>query len=246
MEKAVTEDLTDDEIQDLVDDIKDAYGVDDDAISNVEVTYDVDGEMDVTVPDGVTDSELEEFLETELADILGIPKSDVDVTIDPETGDVTYTIKNDSVDAASDIQDQLNDPATIEELNRRLDEAYPGAEITNNVVDDEIDANVDVTVDTTDATNDSETAGDSITDSQGANGWDVNTDGKLSPCFCNFLFLRCCSNCWTFNKSSYFYDIRSHHHYRKRRFDVSRRFYNFLHHNIFHSSFAKSGSNYQR
>ena len=177
MEKTVTEDLSDEEINNIVDDVKDTYGVDDEDVS-VDVSYDVSGEIDVTIPENVEPSELEKFLEEQLADILGVPESEVDVTIDPETGDVTYVVSNDSYDDATGVQDQLNDPATVEELNRRLEEEFPGTVVNDISVNEDIKADVDVTVDTTDATNDPTDAGDSITDSQGNNGWDVDTTGK--------------------------------------------------------------------
>ena len=118
-----------------------------------------------------------------MLEILGVPKKDVDVTIS-ENGEVTYVISNDSVEDATGVQQQLNDPGTLEDLNRRVDEAFPGTTVNDMDVADEIEADVDVTVDTTDATNDSTGAGDSITDSQGNNGWDVNTNGILL--FLNF------------------------------------------------------------
>ena len=186
MEKAVTEDVSSEEIDSIVDDVKETYGVDDDAVTT-EVTYDVKGDLDITVPEDVDTAELEDFLEEQLADILGVPESAVDVTIDPETGAVTYVVSNDSFDDASGVQDQLNDPATVEELNGRLDEAFPGVVVNDVAVDDEITADVDVTVDTTDATTDPDAAGDSINDSQGNNGWDVNTSGKKHVTFHNFL-----------------------------------------------------------
>ena len=182
MEKTVTEDLSDDEIADVVNDIKDKYGVDDEDVT-VDVSYDVNGGIDVTIPEDVDQTELEKFLEEQLADILGVPESSVDVTIDPETGDVTYVVSNDSVDDATGVQDQLNDPATLEELQRRLDDAFPGTVVNDIEVNDDITADVDVTVDTTDATNDPDAAGDAITDSQSNNGWNVDTTGKLKKAF---------------------------------------------------------------
>ena len=190
MEKVVTQDLTDDEINDIVDDVKETYGVDDEDVK-VDVTYDVTGEIDMTIPEDVDPAELEEFLEEQIADILGLPESAVDVTIDPETGKVTYVIDNDSYDDATGVQDQMNDPATQEELQKRLDDAFPGTTFNDIDVSDDITADVDVTVDTTDATNDPDAAGDSITDSQGNNGWDVDTAGTCFFAFLNPLLCLC-------------------------------------------------------
>ena len=174
----MTQDLTDDEIQNIIDDVKDAYGVEDDDVT-VDVTYDVEGTLDITIPDDVDQTELERFLEEQLADILGVPVSDVDV--DVTTDPITYVISNDSYDGATDVQNQMNDPATVEELNRRLEEAFPGTVVDSVDVNDDIKADVDVTVDTTDSDVDPENAGNTIEDSQGNDGWNVDTTG-------NFLF----------------------------------------------------------
>ena len=177
MNKDVTSDLTDEEIQDIIDDAVNDFGVGEDDVQ-VDVSYEVDGTMNVNIPDGVTADELEDFIAKELADILGISEDQISVTVDPETGVVNYTIDNESFDDASGIQDAMNDPATIDELNRRLEEQFPGAEITDNQVDDEIEANVDVTVKTDDATNDVDEATDNFTDKQTEDGFeDITSQG---------------------------------------------------------------------
>ena len=178
MDKTVTEDLTDEEIDEIKQDVIDSYGVNEDDVT-VDVSYDVNGDMTVTIPeDGPSATELEDFIATELADILGIDKNDITVSVDPETGVVTYEIDNDSYDDATGIQDLLNDPATLEELNRRLAEEYPGTEITENNVDPDVEAEVEITVDTEDATNDPETAGEDFSNKQDQNGWETDTQGK--------------------------------------------------------------------
>ena len=177
MNKDVTADLTDEEIQDIIDDAVNDFGVDEDDVQ-VDVSYEVDGTMNITIPDGVAEEDLEEFIAKELADILGISEDQISVTVDPETGVVDYTISGDSFDDASGIQDAMNDPATIDELNNRLDEQFPGAEITGNDVEDDIEANVDVTVKTDDATNDVDEATDNFTDKQTEDGFeDISSQG---------------------------------------------------------------------
>ena len=171
MTKPVTQDLTDEEIQSLIDDVVDAYGVDDSDVT-VETSYDVSGNMTLNIPETLEDANsLEVFLEENLAEILGVDPSNVEVRtvtlkhavsvevlVDPTTGEVTYTIKSDTFEDAANVQASASDPLTMEELNERLADAFPGVEITDNQVDEDIVADVDITVDTDDATKDAEEA----------------------------------------------------------------------------------------
>ena len=74
----------------------------------------------------------------------------------------------------------MNDPATVEELNRRLTEQFPGMEILDSDVNPEITADVHVTVDTEDSTKDANEAAQDFADSESASGFDnVETDSKF-------------------------------------------------------------------
>ena len=62
MDKTVTEDLTDEEIDEIKQDVIDSYGVNEDDVT-VDVSYDVNGDMTVTIPeDGPSATELEDFI----------------------------------------------------------------------------------------------------------------------------------------------------------------------------------------
>lgn len=81
--------LTLTEIDDLESQSTIDYGVNADDVTE-EATY---GSIDVDdIPDNVSDSELEEILKQIIADALGVHSMHVDVDIDPETGEVTYTV----------------------------------------------------------------------------------------------------------------------------------------------------------
>ena len=96
----VTLTLTADEIIDstsidsLEEQIAIDYGVNVDDVT-VDTIYTVTGTLQVDdIPDDISEQELEEALQQSVADALGVHSRDVDVVVDPETGDITYTISS--------------------------------------------------------------------------------------------------------------------------------------------------------
>ena len=77
MQKDVTEDVNEDEI---VSDVAEAYGVDENDVT-IDTTYEVTGTMTLEIPESWDDTAvLEAFLEENLADILGVDPSRVEVS----------------------------------------------------------------------------------------------------------------------------------------------------------------------
>ena len=80
MQKDVTEDVNEDEI---VSDVAEAYGVDENDVT-IDTTYEVTGTMTLEIPESWDDTAvLEAFLEENLADILGVDPSRVEVSSFP-------------------------------------------------------------------------------------------------------------------------------------------------------------------
>ena len=90
MQKEVTQDLSEEEIQNLTDDVIDAFGVNDAAVS-IDTSYDITGSMSLDIPEALDDVEdLEQFLEENIADILGIDPSRVEVNLKARTYHVVF------------------------------------------------------------------------------------------------------------------------------------------------------------
>lgn len=123
------------------------YGVNlDDVI--IDATYTVSGSIDIdNIPTDVSNEELEEILEQSIADVLGVHSKNVDIIVDPTSGEVTYTVTtNDDVTAAN-IQDNLETASFLENLNDEIVDDIPSATVGTMTVEDEIEMQLDVTID---------------------------------------------------------------------------------------------------
>ena len=92
--------MTEEELISLTEDLAQTYGV---SVDDVDVTptYVVSGSMQLdSIPEDVTTEELESALEQSLADSLGLHPKDIDVSVDPVTGEVVYTVTVDDSDIA--------------------------------------------------------------------------------------------------------------------------------------------------
>ena len=80
------------QLEGLESQLAEGYGVNPDDVV-IEATYTVAGSLQLdSLPDDLREDELEEALEQSIADALGVHSKDVDVNVDPETGEVTYTV----------------------------------------------------------------------------------------------------------------------------------------------------------
>jgi hypothetical protein len=135
------------------------YGVNAKDIS-VSVAYEISGTLDMEISGAVSTKELEESLQDDLAELLGIHASKIEITT--ENGTIHYTIKSYTTDDAKDIKSSLNSESSTATLNDAISESFPVV-ISGSNVDDEITADIVVTVDATDASKDLETAAENIT-----------------------------------------------------------------------------------
>ena len=125
LNKLVASSLTDDEIQDLITSAESSFGVQPGNV-NADVSYDITGSVKVST-DGseITEEELASALETSIAAALNIHVSDVEVTIDPETGIATYKISSSNVEDANGLQEELQSAETNDEIFAGLSAAIP-------------------------------------------------------------------------------------------------------------------------
>lgn len=149
----VSDDLTTEEINEIIEDVEEEFDIYPGNV-DVEVTYETSGTIALTLDENVDidSEELEQALEESIAEILDIHVSDVNVEIDPETGDITYTITAENYDDSVDIQAQLQDPAVIASLNDAVSEDVAGISDVSVTPEYGVDVHVELIIDSTDAT----------------------------------------------------------------------------------------------
>ena len=157
------------QIEDLQNEIATQYNVDPESVT-IDTTYKVTGTMNVEIPsEGVTEEELEQIeqvLEQTIADSLGLHPKNIEVTVDPETGEVTYVISVDDPTIAEETQEALNTEEFITNVNEGISENAENLpegvvevlEIKNVQVEEDIVMEVDVTIDASESTSDLSTA----------------------------------------------------------------------------------------
>ena len=170
--KAVSESIPESEVADIQNEVADAYGVEAEDVT-VEVIYETTGSINHDPSDGVSDEELAEALEDEIAGLLGIHEGNVHVDI--VDGVAFYTITSDSAEAADAIQETLN----AEDSRASLDDALgDSADILSIDVNDEITAEIIVTVDTGDASNNLNNAAAALEESFQQQGYGAEAESN--------------------------------------------------------------------
>eukprot|EP00493_Phyllostaurus_siculus_P022589 UN22923 len=72
-----------------------------------------------------SEDELTSALQSSIADALNIHESDVEIIIDAETGEVSYTITSTTAEDASSLQNVLQEPTTSDIISSGVSEAIP-------------------------------------------------------------------------------------------------------------------------
>ena len=147
--KVVNESLTSEEIAAILAEVADSFSVNDEDV-DVSVVYETTGTINVTFSDDVKVDDLEEVLEEELAELLGLHGSDIDVNVNLENGTITYTIVSDTAEEAIDIAEVLSLANTSDTLADTIETSFPAVEVDSVDVDD-VKVDMVITVDTSDA-----------------------------------------------------------------------------------------------
>lgn len=151
----VTESLSATEITNIADEIAESYGVEVDDII-VDVTYETTGSIVINViDDTLTDDEISEAIEDEIAALLGIHESDIDVTIEGRFA--TYTITSDNAESAQQFQDVIRDPSARNDLSNAIEQNVP-VNVLVIEVEEDIGSEIVATVDTSGAEHNLENA----------------------------------------------------------------------------------------
>jgi hypothetical protein len=146
--------LNETDLINLSDDVANAYGVEADDV-HADAIFIISGDLDLShIPDDLSSEDVVDILESEIADVLGIHSGNVDVHINEDTGDASYTVTVSSSDAANTIQDAIVSEDFVDELNAKVSDELLGVSIISVNTDGEVEMHVTVTIDATSAEND--------------------------------------------------------------------------------------------
>ena len=103
-----TEELSSSRIEELAKEVAEIYGVNSTTDVQAEVDYEISGTLDVSFPKDVSDEEKIDALTEALSTSLDVHPKDIEITIDEETGEISYTISSDDLQKAEQVQWSLN------------------------------------------------------------------------------------------------------------------------------------------
>ena len=170
--------MSSEELQQFTADLAEQYGVSVEDVQ-VEATYTVSGSMDVVVPEGVSLSVLVEELEASISSALGIHPRDIDVVIDPTTGEVSYTVTLADPTEAEDLQATLVEPSFLSLVTEELSSSIPDAIVTSVETDSDIVFDLVVTIDATDSSVDLAETNVSVEEEFSNAGFSVETERNI-------------------------------------------------------------------
>ena len=168
--------LSSEEVSKIVNEVAAAYGVEEDDVV-VEVVYETSGTMEIDVRGDVSEEELRETIQDELANLLGIHESNIEVSI--TNGTAHFTIKSDSAEIAKDIRDALSSESSAASLKDSITKALPEVTISDVKVEESVKADVLVTVDTSNAANNLEKAATEIKQTMENEGYEATAKSKF-------------------------------------------------------------------
>ena len=181
------ESLNTTELDDLTEEIAVEYGVDATSV-DIEESYTFSGSLDIDeLPSDLSEEELEELLEQSIADSVGLHVMNVDVNVDSETGEVTYTITVDDESIAADTQAVMASVDYVDTLNTELvetaaeldvpEESVPA--VSEVEVEEQIVMDLSITVDANDSEEDVDDVTQSIVDQYEQDGYDTDSDMNI-------------------------------------------------------------------
>jgi len=142
----VTGELTTEEIKYIESVVLDGYKVDDEDVATI-VEYTATGTMKVDLPSEMSEEEATEILTDVIASSLGISPEDVQVSVNTETGEVTYIVTGNSFEEANELVELLEDEENVLEILNANVGDEDGITISVVEVDEEIQAQVTIVID---------------------------------------------------------------------------------------------------
>ena len=121
----VTSSLTSEELQEFVALAEEAFGVNPGNVE-AEVTYDISGTIAIET-DGseIGEEDLVSALQDSIASSLNVHPSDIEITLDPESGIASYTVSSGTAEEASLLLEALQGELVNEEIASILTEFIP-------------------------------------------------------------------------------------------------------------------------
>ena len=118
------------------------------------------------------------ILEESIADVLGVHVKDIDVVVDPVTGDVTYSISSIDELTASNVQTAFESPSVLTELNAEVSGYHPTMAVAAAVASEDIAMEILITIDASDAPVDLRVTNDEVLMALEEQGYSVNMESK--------------------------------------------------------------------
>ena len=211
-----TEALDNADVAAYVNNVAEYYGVDVDDVTTT-VVYSTTGTMVVSVPDGVTAEELSDAVQDSIASSLGVHPQNVEVEVNLETGEVTFTVLSDDYAAIQEAQFNLERDVYQDAIVSSLTDAVPALVIDSLTVSEETTATIEFTVDANEASNDMTQAAWQ-TEQLFSEEFDVEIQSKPFS-FCEFSVLVMSQLCYNgpnwfpFSHTIHFHPFTSAFHY---------------------------------
>lgn len=138
---STTSTLDDDEVEELESLVAQAYGVDNSEVTSI-TEYVTTGSLVVTILDDISNQDAINEITSALASSLGVGEDSITLSLDLESGEVSYTVTTPNYDDTADILDALKS----DDIVNLLMEMSDAVEITSVATNAEIIAQVDIIV----------------------------------------------------------------------------------------------------
>jgi len=147
----VTTPIDSTEIEHYASNVAQYYGVD---ISDVTVStaYETTGSLTLMIPDDVNENELVDAITDSISESLDLHPQDVNVIVNMETGEVTFTIDSDDFIGANEAQFEL--ARDQHAIIAAIQNVIPDVQVEEFIVSENIDATIEFTIDADEASND--------------------------------------------------------------------------------------------
>ena len=114
--RPATSALDDTEVSELEAIVAQAYGVNPEDLSSI-VEYTTTGTMTIDIDPSLSEEDAIASLTTAVSDALGVDEDDVTVSLDPVTGEVTYTVTTEDYDVANGLLETLQSDEIADTIN---------------------------------------------------------------------------------------------------------------------------------
>ena len=143
---STTSDIGTSTITNIEETIAGYYGISTDDISS-EVAYGASGSFTLAIPDDVSEDTVIDAVISSVAESLDVHPSDIDVTVDMETGEVEFTVSSESYSEAAQNQFDLSSDSFEESISSSIEVAIPSTVFEDFVVSDDVEATIEFIVD---------------------------------------------------------------------------------------------------